>query len=521
MSLETPENAAAVDNLIKTYVQTNLTGSNPFSPNHWLGAEITGISQVLFDIYQQLLVAIDQNLPDRALGVYLARWLVIFRISQLAATQSGGTVVAEGAGTIPGGTVFVSDDGNTYTSTSGATVTLDAKSVETIQRSGQVATATFVTAHELATGVLVTITGADQDEYNVVDTPIIVISATQYTYAVSGSPIDATGVITSTSNIAKVPIISDDTGQATNLAAGTQIRLQSQIAAINDVATVDFSGIGGGTDEEADEATRLRLLDRIQNPVAHFNASDITALSKTVPGVTRVFVQTPSTASASVSVNVTRMDDNTDGNVAGLATITSGTFPFISGQPVTITNISSSDFNVEDAICIITSTTTLIYSVGNSTQDPSGLSGTISGSDVPLGTVKVFFMRDNDEGDGIPDGGEVTAVRDLLLTILPANTSETDLLVSGPTPNAVDFTFTELNPNSTTMQAALITNLEQMFIERTTVGVNISSDIINNAIITTLDSAEGEFVTSFLLSTPTEIELATNEIGVLGEVVFP
>ena len=168
---------------------------------------------------------------------------------------------------------------------------------------------------------------------------IIVISDTEYTFnlTVAAGGDDLGGTATSTSTFASVPIESDDTGSAVNLDNGETVTLNSPIAGVDNILTADAGAVGGGTDTETEASTRNRLLERIQNPVAHYNSADIETLARTVNGVTRVFVQTPSSATTAVIVNLERVSvDGSATNIAGFATIASGVFSFTSGQSVEI-----------------------------------------------------------------------------------------------------------------------------------------------------------------------------------------
>ena len=78
-----------------------------------------------------------------------------------------------------------------------------------------------------------------------------------------------------------------------------------------------------------------------------------------------------------------------------------------------------------------------------------------------------------------------------------------------------------LVPNTTTMQSAIIANLDLFYAESTFVGVDIEEDAYRAAIFDTIDTETGEKVQSFELSTPTgDIAIAFNEIGTRGNVVF-
>lgn len=137
-----------------------------------------------------------------------------------------------------------------------------------------------------------------------------------------------------------------------------------------------------------------------------------------------------------------------------------------------------------------------------------------------VGQVTIYFMRDNDDNP-IPTGSEVTEVKNKLLEIKPANTSDDDVIVSAPTAVSTDFTFTALTPNTGTMQLAINANLQQFFDERTEIGVNIDEDAYRSAIFNTVDTVTGDVVETFTLSAPAgDVTITTGEIGTLGNVVY-
>jgi len=107
------------------------------------------------------------------------------------------------------------------------------------------------------------------------------------------------------------------------------------------------------------------------------------------------------------------------------------------------------------------------------------------------------------------------------VAIKPANTADFDVIVSAPTPVTVDFTFNTLDPNTSGMQAAVQTNLDQFFREGTVVGQDITRIDYESVIINTIDTATGEKVQSFSLIAPTgDITINPGQIGVLGTVTF-
>jgi len=436
VALDIPETAAEVDNRAKADVQRELSQSNPFLKNSWLGALVTAYSNRIFDFYIQLKIAIVENFPDTATDQFLVRWAAIWGKSLSPATQSFGNAVALGTATseIPLGTALTVEGVGEYETTALATISDQIINLVGIVRAGSTASALATSAHGLANGVSVTISGSARPEYNVTAL-VTVISANEFQYQVSGTPSNDTPTnATASFTTASVPLKSVEFASSFNLDAGSPLSLQSPLAGVDDVLTVDFLGISGGTDLESSDSLRSRMLDRIQNPVAHFNAADIIEKAKEVAGVTRVFVKkiTPS-----------------------------------------------------------------------------------------VGDVTIYFMRDNDV-DPIPSGADITETKDKILEITPANTGDSQVIVLAPTAVAVNFTFTALSPNTTTMQTSISSSLRQFFDERADLEVNVQEDAYRTAIFGTIDITTGDRVASFTLTDPTgDITISAGEIGTLGAIIYP
>ena len=179
-------------------------------------------------------------------------------------------------------------------------------------RSGSVVTVTTTVDHEIASNVAVTISGADQTEYNGAQ-QITVTAANEFTYTVIGTPVTpATGTILADFTAASVPVQSVDfetTEQTVNQSLDAVLTLGSPIAGVDNDASVDFAVLGGGVAQESDTDLRNRLLSRIQNPVAHFSVSDIENQAKLIAGVTRVFVQSITPSVGQVSIYFMRDND--------------------------------------------------------------------------------------------------------------------------------------------------------------------------------------------------------------------
>ena len=400
MALNLPKTAAEVAARSKADVQRELQQSDPYLKNHWLLAIVVANANRVFDFYINLKRAVRELFPDTATGTFLTRWAAIWGKTLTPASQANGNVVLTGLDgyTAPAGTSLTTAAG-IYTASESATLAAQTITVSSITRAGTTATVTTASDHGLANNVRPTISGSDQSEYNVASAVITVTGADTFTYEVVGSPVSpATGTITASYTSASLPVTSDEFGADTNLLSGVELRLQSPIIGIDDLAVVDFGQIGGGTDQEDDESLRSRMLDRIQNPVAHFSQFDIVDRAKEVAGVTRVFVNQAGDELVSGGVtSITR-----SGN---LATVTTGTAHGLdSGADAEIVGADQSEYNGTFEI-LVTGSDTFVFVVSGTPTTPA--TGTILYTgQVALGTARIYFTRDNDDSI-IPSGSEV------------------------------------------------------------------------------------------------------------------
>lgn len=516
MSVGTPDSSTQVVDRIKVDIQRSAPDSDPFLRVQWLGSFATAVGMRQFDFYLDLTRTESRLFPDTADDETAPRWGQIFVGPENPATSATGNAVATGTagGVLTPGDSMTSN-GNEYTVVTGATISDQVLSVTSITRSGATATVTTAGDHGLASAVPGTIAGADQAEYNLTDTAIVVTGLDTFTYQVTGTPVSpATGTITAAFTSATVQIQSVEVGSATNLDLDTPLSLQSPIVNVDDTLTVDFGAVGGGADEEILTEYRARYLEKIRKPVAHFNNADIIAQAKTVTGVTRVFVERAGTTIGTISVtSITRV-----GQVATVTTASAHGFD--DGQVTTIAGAAETEYNVVDARIIVESDTIFHYVVPGSPTTPA--TGTItSTTSIPLGQLRTFFMRDNDP-DPIPTGSEVDTVRDKINEILPANTSVNDNIVAVPVAVPVAYTFTELVPNTSTMRAAVDANIAQFHDEGTVVGIDVDEDSYRAAIKNTVDPDTGDTVLSFTLSTPSgDITIDSGQIATKGVVTFP
>lgn len=515
MAVGIPNKSSQVEDRIKADVQRQAPDSNPYTTVSWLRSLISGVARRIFDFYLDLSRTETRLMPDTADDETAPRWGNIFIGPKNPATPSSGPVVATGTASslIPTGTLLITS-GNEYEVIAGATISDNTIDISSITRSGGVATVTTVDNHNLSSFVPVTITGANETEYNAVDAEITVTGENTFTFDVTGSPTTpATGTIQASHTSALIQIQSTEPGENLDLSVDAPLLLQSPIAGVDDTLYVTFAEVAGGTNEESTTDYKDRYLEKIRNPVAHFNKSDVIQKAKEISGVTRVFVEESGTVVGSTSVSsLTR-----NGNIA--TAVTASPHSLFSGQAVTIEGADQTDYNVTEAIVIVENSTTFHYIVANTPITPA--TGIVTVSElVALGTARVYFMRDNDDNP-IPSGSEVDAVKNAIEEIIPANTSFDDIYVLAPNAVPVDYIFSELTPDTSTMRAAIQENLSQFHEEETQVGVDVDQDAYRAAIKNTVDPNTGDTVTSFDLSSPIgDIAIASGEIATKGTVTF-
>jgi len=445
MPIIVPTTRKEIADRIRTDVQNALPQSNPFLKESWIDALISGIAGRDFDLYKFLQLAFRQLFPDTAIGEFLDRWGNFKGINRNPATTAAGLITATGidGSIVPIASLLSNQADVVYETQENKTISSQATDVATLTRAGSTVTVTMPadTPHHYVVGLSQTISNAVNPEYNVTAPVTSVISELIYTYEISTTPPtpDGGANIKSTATFASINLRSQTFGENTNAANGDILTFAIAISGVNATATVQFPEISGGADIESDDDFSKRIQEAYQNPISNFNAADIIRVAKTVPGVTRGWV-----------------------------------------QPIT----------------------------------PG------------VGDTSVYFVRDNDGSgygtDILPDPQEVQDVRDIIELIAPANMDVVnDLHISAPTPLTVDFAFTAIEPDTSTMRDALFENLKQFFKESVDVGFNIREDGYRAIIFQTVDPNSGQPLKSFILSSPIgDIAIALNELGILGTVTF-
>lgn len=515
MAVNTPDSADQVESRIKVDVQREAPDSNPYLTVHWLRSLIAGVARRLFDFYRDLNRTEHRLFPDTADEETAPVWGNIYVGQKTPASAASGQVVATGTagGVVPIGTSMTAN-GVEFKATSEGTVADNTLSVLSITRSGDTATVITDGEHGLSSFVPVDIAGAVETEYNGAGISVTVTGVDSFTYTVQGSPATpATGTIAAEYTSAVLTVQAVDVGTSGNLDLDTPVQLQSPIVNVGNTLYVTYATVGGGTGEESTAAYKARYLDKIRNPVAHFNVADITAKAKEVSGVTRVFVERAGTQVGTAAIaTLTR-----EGNVA--KAVTTAPHGFTDGQVSTIAGAVQAEYNVEDARILIGDALTFYYLVAGTPSTPA--TGTpVAATSIPLGQVRTFFMRDGD-ADPIPSPSEVAVVKSKIDEILPANTSVVDNVVQAPVAEVVNYTFTNLEPNTQSMRDAIEANLAQFHEEETAVSVDVDEDAYRAAIKNTVDPATGDTVTTFDLSAPSgDIDVPSGAIAVKGTVTF-
>ena len=256
---------------------------------------------------------IKEFFPQTASKDFLELWGQYEGISIIPAQASSGYITLTGtvSTSIPALTEWRTANNLVYSSLTSSTIAAQSYSISSLVRSGSTVTGTTSSSHIMATGMEITISGANETDYNGTFT-IIVLDDTTFSYDITGTPTTpATGTILATFDGTSVQVQSNTTGSETNIASGGELQVTGTIVGLDPAAFVGILGLTGGGDEESVESLLDRILYSRANPVANFNESAIILKSKTIPGVTRVFVNRITPYVGAVTVAFMR-DNDTD-----------------------------------------------------------------------------------------------------------------------------------------------------------------------------------------------------------------
>lgn len=510
-----PTSRKEVSDRINSDVKAQLPASNPQLRTSYYGSLIYAFALRIFDIYQKISIMISQFFPNTATDVYLERWGALYNITRNPATGATGAITFSGTdGTaIAAGTALQSLTGIEYTTDSLATISTQSVNVSSMSRVGSLVTVNFSSAHGLASNIVIdSITGASPSDFNGTNLQITVTSPLQFQYTLAGTTGAASGTIVAQWTTATVDVTSSSVGEDTNADSGASLTLTTPISGVNNTAYVDYGEISGGSDIEDDTSYRERILFRIQQPFSFFNENALINQAKTVPGVTRVWVFSPDTTSASIDISsITRNSQ--------IATASSTAHGLVYGSYVTVSGATQSEYNVSETGVIVIDANTFAFPVSGSPITPATGTITASYSYVQLGQVRIGFTRDDDESI-IPSSTEVNTVLAKILEIKPAHIADDDVIVFAPTAVSVNVTFTTLSPNTSAMQSAITSALTDFFKTSNNIGQDIKLADLNGLISQVIDSAG--MTPTYTLSAPSgDTTIGLNEIGILGTITYP
>lgn len=492
----------------------------------------TSAAALAYSVQQTTVDLSVQLFPQTAEGEFLERWAGYEDIERLPASSATGFMSIEGTlgTTIPALTTFQGANGLDYETQAVATVVDVSQIIQSLTRSGTTATVTLATDHQLATGIEVTVSGADQAEYNIT-APVTVIARNQFTYEVTGSPATpATGTINYDGTFASVELQAVDTGQNTNTESGAVFNNSDAVANLNDTGFAQFDGMSGGAATESDDALRARVILSRSIIEGVFTPDQVKLAALSIAGNTRVFVVRPSLSVCQTSVPV-EQDITSITRVGTTATVTTtGDHSIGDGQFVVIRDADQAEYNGTFQVTV-TGADTFTYEVTGSPATPA--TGTIDclytvGTDgtqgmVPApGQVAVYVLRDND-ANIIPTQTVLNNTKAAIIAdgALPAHSSESDVFVFGPVPVETDFTFTAINPDTPTMRSAIQLQLEAFFEDTVDFEESVTEAAYLGAIQNTQDLQTGDVLRSFSISAPSgDITVEAGQIAVLGDVAF-
>lgn len=289
---------------LRSDFQSSNPDSNPFLKTGFLKAILDSFAGRFNDLFQTLKEVLKQSFASTATDEFLLRIGNERGITSKVAQKSTGQIAITGVLTtdIPNGNQMVSSTGALFTTQESGIITAQVVSVSNLVQSGGIATATTAD-HELTNGNNVTISGADQVDYNGTF-EIIAIDKDIFTYEVpAGTTSPATGTISLTINRSIVNIESSEGGSDTNLEANEKLDFVSTISDIDSQVGIIFNGLTGGTDDETEDEYRVRLLDIIREPVAPFNEANIdNNIQENVPTATRIFIQSVTPDAGQVTI---------------------------------------------------------------------------------------------------------------------------------------------------------------------------------------------------------------------------
>lgn len=308
MSLDfyTPPEVEEIIARCKTYIKGELKQLNPTDQNSLIYSLIVAMANLSNDNNKQILIDILPNIFPQYCKTEdsLSNHAYIRNVPRQQASSASGMAVIQGTVglSVPLGTVFIAN-GVQYKTTKVADIIDKLLTVTEIDINGTLAKVTTASNHNFASGISVTISGAENEELN--GTFIItVISETEFTYSISDELVvtEDGEDLKARTNLANMTLSSVTTGQNTNLSNGDALNISENLEGINSTAFVSYGGISGGEDIQEFSSWQKNVIEKYRNPITQFNENNIIATAKTIEGVTKVWVKPITPAIGQVTV---------------------------------------------------------------------------------------------------------------------------------------------------------------------------------------------------------------------------
>lgn len=303
MAFRTPE-LNELKNSIKKQIEIDYNTTAPqdkklaFQRFSFANILVSVIAFAFYGLYKSLIWLYQNAFLSTAFDeTEILKHAEINGLTQKGSTGSSGFVVFSGAlnSVAPVDSILTNQSGVQFQTKQEGVITQKTIPIASLSRVGDVVYATTTATHNLASGLEVVISGANEGDFN--GTFLIVATgATTFTYEASGTQGLASGAINTTVNTALVEVYSLSSGLETNLASGDELTLDSPILGLNSTAYVDANGLSGGVDAETLDELKARTLDYIQNPVPVESPGFYANLAKSINGIQNAWCIPPQTA---------------------------------------------------------------------------------------------------------------------------------------------------------------------------------------------------------------------------------
>jgi uncharacterized phage protein gp47/JayE len=495
----------------------NANRPDPFAAGDFLSAIPIADGNRIFDFYIQLKAAKRLNFPHTAEGENAEAWGSILIGSHLPEEPAEGYVIVTGENNalVPTSRKFTSPSGFEYEIVNSYKISPISISAISYQNNGGQLVFTFQSAHYISSDCDITVSDFIESVYNKVYTSPVILDAFRV-------QVEAPNLDTPTGNPSVsflggrvyLRAILDENLNAedSNLPLGSSLSLDIPVSGVNNDAIVSGGEISGGVSYESEDEFKARYLDRLKNPIAHYNDA---AIKKQVTAAIRNF-----------KLQVVRPGDTISENAVSSIT-RSGLFALVetpvahglfTGAKTTITGANEELFNLAEVEVIYIDDFKFGYIVSG--EAPSSATGTILYKGVmPLGRNIVYVFGAKEQK--ILSSSAINLAAEAVQSILPVNTPASFVETKSPNTHAVDFVFTSLDEDNNGMRGAIQESLNAYFDNQSTVGGYLDKDEYRSAIIETINPDNGNKLKSFVLSSPLEdVAKITGSLPVLGQVLF-